>query len=94
MYRFYATVCVKPYYTVAGPYNSKVECENSGSRGVKQNGCQQLMGQWFPVCDSNYDLQSLNPGSGKILPLICRQNCPQGWKNACNATHPIACIRQ
>lgn len=83
--------CTRPKYLRSHYhlYDTQQDCENSGLRGAKTNGCQYVNlypygnAGYLPICDKGYTsaqiARYIGPGSTDLNPLYCYQNCPSGW---------------
>jgi len=65
--------CVRKTYYKGNPYLTQKECENSGGRGAKTNGCEKDI-SWTPKCDPTYE---------SPLSTVCRSTtkCPSFMKS-------------
>ena len=70
-------VCLKPaVYSTPHGYDTRQECENSGERGAKKNGCYRqpiypnFEHKWYPACDQGFLRTHLD---------TCYPYCPAGW---------------
>ena len=80
--------CKRPTYSrmpsSGSPFNTQQECQNSGIRGAKTNGCEyvhSLDGNgYLPICDDNYTSSDDDTSPPvQLYTSTCYKNCPAGW---------------